>query len=58
MLAFALIIHQLPLDWNDQIIIKLSKQKMLTHVVIMVSILLIIAFFKSETPVAPIYLQF
>lgn len=57
-LLLALILHQLPLDWNNNIISFLSKQKMLTHVFIMVSILLVIAYFKSDTPVAPIYLQF
>ncbi len=58
MLLLAIVLHQLPLRWNDTLIAFLSKQKMLTHVLIMVSILLMVAYFKSDTPVAPIYLQF
>ncbi|MEY4331244.1 MAG: hypothetical protein RL609_1992 [Bacteroidota bacterium] len=58
MLLFALVLHQFPLAWNDRLIQILSKQKMLTHVLIMVSILLIVSYFKSDVPVAPIYLQF
>jgi D-alanyl-lipoteichoic acid acyltransferase DltB (MBOAT superfamily) len=58
MLALAIVLHQLPMQWNERVITLFSKQKMLTHVVIMVSILMIVAYFKSDTPVAPIYLQF
>ena len=58
MIAVALIIHLLPLKWNDFIIVKLSNAHWVFQWVILVSMLLLIAFFKTDIPVAPIYLQF
>jgi D-alanyl-lipoteichoic acid acyltransferase DltB (MBOAT superfamily) len=58
MIAAAVMLHQLPLSWNDKIIDWLSRQNQWFYVFLGMSMFMVFAYYKSDTIIPPIYLQF
>jgi D-alanyl-lipoteichoic acid acyltransferase DltB (MBOAT superfamily) len=58
MIVFAIALHQMPLNWNERAIQWLSQRNALVYVIIGISMLMVYAFYKSDTIIPPIYLQF
>lgn len=58
MILLAMVLHLLPLNWNQRIIDIMSTQGWWTQLLFVVIMLLILAWGKSDVPVSPIYLQF
>ncbi|WP_028298387.1 MBOAT family O-acyltransferase [Olivibacter sitiensis] len=58
MMAIGLLIHFIPDSWAGDFITKLNKVPLLAYVVVFFLFVVLYGFFKSATPVMPIYLQF
>jgi alginate O-acetyltransferase complex protein AlgI len=58
MIASALALHQMPLNWNEKTIQWFSQRHAVVYVFLGIGMLMVYAFYKSDTIIPPIYLQF
>jgi D-alanyl-lipoteichoic acid acyltransferase DltB (MBOAT superfamily) len=58
LILLAMLLHWLPLRWNDIIVQKMAQQKAWVLWLYVVTMLIAIAWGKADVPVTPIYLQF
>jgi hypothetical protein len=58
LILLAMLLHWIPLRWNDIIVQKMAQQKAWVLWLYVVTMLIAIAWGKADVPVTPIYLQF
>jgi hypothetical protein len=58
MIVAAISLHWMPLSWNEKTIDWLSRQSQWLYILIGWMMLMVFAYYKSDTIIPPIYLQF